>query len=234
MMLHEERCGDRELLYGGSHPTHTGARLAPARTAIEEGALTEGKSSKGRRHFGVSTAILLALVLLAVSCGLFVYSGIYDIGADAPHWPVVYGLLDDIRDHSIAHHARHVTAPSNLEDPKRIAVGAGLYQEMCTSCHLGPGIEKTEISQGLYPAAPELARGDDLSPAEQFWTIKHGVKLTAMPAWGKTHEDELIWDLVAFIRQLPKMTPDQYKKAVASAPADHDEMMKTMDKPDAH
>ena len=96
---------------------------------------------------------------------------------------------------------------------------------MCTGCHLGPGIEPTELSQGLYPQAPELARGDDLSPAEQFWTIKHGVKLSAMPAWGKTHSDDLIWDMVAVVRQMPKLSSDQYKKLVASAPESHEEMM---------
>jgi mono/diheme cytochrome c family protein len=107
-------------------------------------------------------------------------------------------------------------------------MGAGLYNEMCTGCHLGPGIERSELSQGLYPEAPELAQGDDLSPAEQFWVIKHGLKLTAMPAWGKTHDDQLIWDLVAFVRAMPKLNPAQYKAAVASAPEDHDEMMKDM------
>jgi len=103
---------------------------------------------------------------------------------------------------------------------------------MCTGCHLGPGVERSELSQGLYPAAPELAHGDELTATEQFWVIKHGVKLTAMPAWGKTHNDQLIWDMVAFIRQLPKMNPAQYQAEVASAPEDHDEMMKDMH--DAH
>ena len=112
-----------------------------------------------------------------------------------------------------------------MTDAKRVAAGAGLYAEMCTGCHLGPGIAPTELSQGLYPQAPELARGDDLSPAEQFWTIKHGVKLSAMPAWGKTHSDDLIWDMVAFIRQMPKLSPEQYKKLAASAPESHEEMM---------
>jgi hypothetical protein len=84
------------------------------------------------------------------------------------------------------------------------------------------------MSQGLYPQAPELARSQDQSAAEQFWTIKHGVKLSAMPAWGRTHDDQLIWDMVAFVRTLPTMSPEQYKAAIASAPADHDEMMKEM------
>ena len=61
-----------------------------------------------------------------------------------------------------------------------------------------------------------------------FWIIKHGVKLSAMPAWGKTHSDDLIWDMVAFAKALPNMSPEQYQAALASAPAEHDEIMKQM------
>jgi mono/diheme cytochrome c family protein len=171
------------------------------------------------------TSVIIVLIVIAAIGGAVIYRGFYNIGADAPHSPAVYSLLEELRDKSIASHARRIAVPSDLTDPKRIAAGAGLYSEMCTGCHLGPGLERTEISQGLYPPAPEFARGDDLSPAEQFWTIKHGVKLTAMPAWGKTHNDELIWDMVAFVRQLPKMTPEKYKATVARAPESHEEMM---------
>jgi hypothetical protein len=169
--------------------------------------------------------VVIVLLVLAALAAAVVYMGLYNIGADAPHSRFVYSTLDELREKSIGSHARGITVPSNLNDPKRIAIGAGLYQEMCTGCHLGPGLERTEMSQGLYPPAPELARGDNLSPAEQFWTIKHGVKLTAMPAWGKTHTDELIWDMVAFVRQMPKMNPAQYKDVVARAPESHEEMM---------
>jgi mono/diheme cytochrome c family protein len=181
-----------------------------------------------RRHLPSAAFVVVFLIIIAAFGGIFIYAGVYNIGADAPHSRVLYSLLESLRDNSVASGARNIAVPRDLNDPKRISAGAGLYQEMCTGCHLGPGLERTELSQGLYPAAPELALGDDLSPAEQFWTIKHGVKLTAMPAWGKTHNDELIWDMVAFIRQLPKMSPEQYKATVASAPEDHEEMMKDM------
>src|SRR5438309_2877235 len=171
---------------------------------------------------------MICLLLRAVFAGVFIYAGIYNIGADAPHSKIVFGALQELRERAIANYSRGVTPPADLNDSKRIAAGAGLYNEMCTGCHLGPGVERSELSQGLYPSAPELARGDDLTPAQQFWVIKHGVKLTAMPAWGKTHDDQLIWDMVAFIRQMPKMSPQQYKATVASAPEDHDEMMKAM------
>ena len=181
-----------------------------------------------KRHLPSTAFVLIFLIVIAAFGGIFIYAGIYNIGADDPHSRVVYNLLGKLREQSIASYSRGIQVPANLNDPKRIAAGAGLYTEMCTGCHLGPGLEKSEMSQGLYPPAPELAKVRDRTPEQQFWIIKHGVKLTAMPAWGKTHDDKLIWDMVAFIRQLPKMTPEQYKAAVASAPEDHEEMMKDM------
>lgn len=169
----------------------------------------------------------LAALLLILASG-FVYFGIYNIAADAPHTPMVYSLLESLRDRSIAVHAQDIKPPADLNAPTRLASGAGLYAEMCSSCHLGPGVERSELSQGLYPQAPELAKAQDLTAAQQFWVIKHGVKLSAMPAWGKTHPDSLIWDMVAFVRRLPGMSPEEYKRLVASAPGDHDEMMKDM------
>jgi mono/diheme cytochrome c family protein len=88
---------------------------------------------------------------------------------------------------------------------------------------------KTEISQGLYPPAPELTHGSDLSPAEEFWVIKHGLKMTGMAAWGKTHDDTLVWNMVAFLQKMPKLSPEQYKALVKSAPENHNEMMKIKD-----
>ena len=181
-----------------------------------------------RRHLPSTAFVIVAALLVAAVAGAIAYAGVYNIGADAPHSRIVYWSLETIRDRAIANYSSGIAVPKDLNDPKRIAVGAGLYAEMCSGCHLAPGMEKTEISQGLYPQAPELARGAEHSPAQQFWMIKHGVKLSAMPAWGRTHDDTLIWDMVAFIRQLPKLSPEQYQAVVKSAPADHDEMMKEM------
>ena len=181
-----------------------------------------------RRHLPSAAFVLAVLIVLAAFAGIFIYAGVYNIGADAPHSGFVYKTLDELRERAIANYSRKIVPPADLNSPKRIAAGAGLYNEMCTGCHLGPGLERSEMSQGLYPAAPELAKANGRPAAQQFWIIKHGVKLSAMPAWGKTHDDDLIWDMVAFIRTLPKMSPEQYKAAVASAPADHDEMMEQM------
>ena len=181
-----------------------------------------------RKHTPSAAFVAVAGLIAAGFGGVFVYLGVYNIGADDPHTRPVYWMVEKLRDGSIAHHSRNIVVPGDLTAPKRIATGAGLYTEMCSGCHLAPGMEKSEISQGLYPRAPELFRDRQRPAEEQFWMIKHGIKLTAMPAWGKTHSDELIWDMVAFVRQLPKMTAAQYQTAIASAPEDHDAMMKDM------
>jgi mono/diheme cytochrome c family protein len=181
-----------------------------------------------RHHLPSVTFLGASIAALVAATGAFLYFGVYNIAADAPHTRPVYTLLEKLRDRSIAVHARGIQPPADLASPQRIAVGAGLYNEMCSGCHLGPGVEPSEMSRGLYPQAPVLAEIQDLTAGQQFWVIKHGVKLSAMPAWGKTHPDPLIWDMVAFVRKLPGMTPEAYKRLVASAPADHDEMMKDM------
>ena len=181
-----------------------------------------------QRHLPSTAFVLVATLVIAGFAAAFIFAGVYNIGADAPHSRMTYTLLDKLRERAIAHHARDIVVPADLNSAKRIAAGAGLYSEMCTGCHLGPGVEKTEISQGLYPPAPQLAQGINRSAAQQFWIIKHGVKLSAMPAWGRTHSDQLIWDMVAFVRALPTLSPEQYRAAIASAPEDHDEMMKDM------
>ncbi|HZP07713.1 cytochrome c [Methyloceanibacter sp.] len=182
--------------------------------------------SRIARHWVIAAAVAAALLALIGLAAIIVHAGVYNIAADTPHSQPVFWLLNTVRQESIAARAARVVVPSDLADPKRISRGAGQYAEMCSGCHLAPGMKRTEISWGLYPRAPELRRGTDLTPAEEFWVVKHGIKMTGMPAWGVTHDDAMLWDIVAFLRKLPELTPDQYQDLVKSAPS-HEEMMRT-------
>ena len=172
----------------------------------------------------IGTVVVIALAV-AIWGSVYISLGSYDVGADVPHNAFTYWLLDTARDRSVETRAAAITVPGNLGDQSQIEAGAGLYAEMCADCHLAPGMEKTEISQGLYPRAPELYRGTDLTPAEEFWIIKHGIKMSGMAAWGKTHDDMLIWQMVAFLGKLPSLSAEQYKTMTANAPEEHEESM---------
>jgi len=95
---------------------------------------------------------------------------------------------------------------------------------MCANCHLSPGVENTEIRQGLYPIPPNLAlkrdhaTQSDSMAARQFWIIKHGIKASGMPAWSKGGmDDQAIWDLTAFLNVLPNLSSEQYRQHVAAS-----------------
>ncbi len=171
---------------------------------------------------------VISVVILALGAA-FIYAGIYNIGADVYHARGTTAMIESMRERSIAVRASDIKPPADLGSADRIAAGAGLYAEMCTGCHLAPGMAPTELSQGLYPQAPVFKGKSDHGPGEQFWAIKHGIKLTAMPAWGVTHSDDLVWNMVAFVQKLPGMSQADYDKLVASAPAGHDEMMEGME-----
>jgi mono/diheme cytochrome c family protein len=168
------------------------------------------------------------LLVLVGTAWVGIYAGLYNIAADVPHTQPIYWLIETLRERSVAVRARDIVVPKDLEGANRISKGAGQYAEMCSRCHLAPGMKRTEISRGLYPRAPELRRQTNLTPAEQFWIVKHGVKMTGMPAWGVTHQDELLWDVVAFVRKLPELTPEQYETLVKNAPK-HEELMQEME-----
>ena len=168
----------------------------------------------------VVAAVVVWSVLALVAAGLFVYSGVYDIGADAHHTQPVAKVLQILRERSIGARAQDLAVPK-LDDPQRVLEGAGHYAAMCTGCHLAPGMKDSEIRPGLYPQPPNLSR-THVDPRVAFWVIKHGIKMSAMPAWGASHDDATIWTMVAFVQKLPDLTPAQYKDIVAKAPPDED------------
>jgi mono/diheme cytochrome c family protein len=161
-----------------------------------------------------TTAVLLVAALLAVV--LFVWSGVYDMGADAPHWKPVYFLLDKTLDRSVQTRAAGLQVPADLTASARVLRGSGNYHAMCVQCHLAPGRTATELSRGLYPAPPELA-SEPVDASFAFWVIKHGIKASGMPAWGKSMADGDLWDVVAFLQQMPKLDPAQYQALVAQS-----------------
>ena len=97
--------------------------------------------------------------------------------------------------------------------PAAVAEGRAHFADHCASCHGNDGRGDTEIGRNLYPRAPDMqsARTQGLSDGELFVIIKNGVRMTGMPAWGgdTPADEEATWQLVAFVRHLPKITPEE-------------------------
>ena len=167
----------------------------------------------------------IAVVVFVSAAGVLIYiaSGHYNIGTRNHDNSVVNWTLETGMKRSVQAHADGIGAPP-LDDPAAIKMGFGHYSEMCVSCHGAPGIAPDEIAQGLWPKAPDLAKTvREWKPEELFWITKNGVKFTAMPAWGPSHSDKMIWAMVAFMEKLPTLSAADYKKLKEQARPGEDE-----------
>lgn len=170
------------------------------------------------RHPTLSAFVAAAIVAIAAAFG-FVYSGVYDVSAMSGHNPVVAWLLHKTYVESLHRHAADIEVPPDVMTIANVEAGARLYASTCATCHGAPGQPASPIAQGILPLAPELlspTRRND--PKMMYWVIKNGVKMTAMPAFGKTQDDQAIWDLTAFLYKGRGMTPRTFEKQSAAKP----------------
>ena len=159
-------------------------------------------------------AVLYTIVSLAVLAMVggsgFVYSGLFNIAATDPHWPLTYWVMETARVRSIKSHARGIVVPAGFDDPAKVTAAVGHFSAHCALCHGAPGTKKNDIAQGMYPQPPDLTDvSKRFTSAELFWIIKNGIKMTGMPSMADDGDD-MLWATVALLEKLPGMSPDEY------------------------
>ena len=144
------------------------------------------------------------------------YSGLADIAAANPDNPAVAWLLHNTYVHARDRAAASVAVPANLETPETVRAGAKLYANECVYCHGAPGEDETGMAKGLNPSPPPLlAYRQGVPLARAFWVVRYGVRMTAMPAWGKSYDDTHIWSVAAFLHQKHGLSAEDYKALTA-------------------
>lgn len=163
-----------------------------------------------RRLLAIAGATL-CLVLLAALLGgaLVLNAGWYDVSAVRPHFQFVHTLLERGMQESVRFHAREIVAPPS--SPQAVARGGALYRQHCEQCHGGPGVAQGVIGRSMQPVPGPLAdAGRRWEARELYWITAKGIKMSGMPAWGFHLGEQEIWDIVAFLGELPALTPEAY------------------------
>lgn len=160
----------------------------------------------------------LAVTIVLVALGVigFAWSGLYPVAVGSGHAAPVAWLLETTRERSVAVRAGDLIVPDDLDSPERVSAGAGHYDAMCAGCHGKPGQDSAD---SFDPRPPTLYRYR-VDPREAFWTVKHGLKMSAMPSH-LDHSDRENWDTVAFVRALPEMSAGEYRELTADASHEH-------------
>jgi mono/diheme cytochrome c family protein len=156
-------------------------------------------------------ATVLILILLGVAgFAAFVYSGAFNVAATNRHWSATYWLLETARVRSIKMHAAGIVVPDGFDDQAKVVAAVDHFSAHCAVCHGAPGAERGELAAGMYPKPPDLADvSKRFTPAELFWILKNGIKMSGMPSMSEDGDD-MLWATVGFLEKLPGMTPDDY------------------------
>ena len=161
--------------------------------------------------------MLLGLLAGVLAAGAVVlYAGFYNVAATHQHLRPTFWLLKTGLRESVQRQARDIVAPP-LVDPALVRRGLALYDAQCVQCHGAPGVAPQPFALGLLPVPTNLAHMVRVrSPAELYWVVKNGIKMTGMPAWEFRLGERDLWAVVAFLLELPEVAPDQYAARIST------------------
>ncbi|HVL55524.1 MAG TPA: c-type cytochrome [Burkholderiaceae bacterium] len=163
-----------------------------------------------------AAAALLALAAAAAA----IHWGWYNVAATEPHLQPTRWLLDVAMRRSVHARIDRIVVPA-LDDAQMIERGLALYRRHCLSCHGAPGVAPAPFALGMRPLPANLAyTARHWRPAEIYWVVRHGVRMTGMPAWQFRMSDADLWATVAFVRRLPMLSPTEFQAQLRNAPAD--------------
>jgi hypothetical protein len=146
--------------------------------------------------------IFAALVLVS-----FARLGVLPVQADVAPSPLETTLLGSALHASVARRAPNGGNPIPASEDN-LAAGAKIYRQMCSRCHGLSKESENTYGRSFYPPAPHFALiRTSYSDTEMFWIIKHGIRNTAMLAWGNLLSDDEIWQVVTLLREFNSL-PD--------------------------
>ena len=205
-----ERQGDDSFTIGRLK-AGTGHCITGMRCVQSQACYTKRSDSQGGIRMKSLVWIAGVVAFLVIALLFFIYLGIYNVSALESHTGLVEWILRTAKSSSVRRQAESVEVP-NLTEESRIRAGAGYYQASCATCHGAPGVAPAGLARGLNPPAPNLPGDLEGWPAaELFWMVKNGVRMSGMPAFARSYEEEQIWAIVAFLQRLPSLSPQQYQ-----------------------
>lgn len=167
----------------------------------------------------MKTKLVVLATAAASTLGALFWYGAYDTSATDQHLAPTYWLLDMGMRRAVVQRAKRIAVPP-LDDAGQIDRGAALFRQHCVQCHGAPGVAPEPFALGMTPVPANLAHtARAWRPAELFWTIKQGIKMTGMPAWAFRMDDGEIWAIAAFMRVLPALSPEAYRQLAEAAAA---------------
>jgi mono/diheme cytochrome c family protein len=138
-----------------------------------------------------------------------VFLGLAPVNADQRPSGIEAWVLGIALREAVGRQAGGVEEPL-LASSDDLANGGEIYQKMCARCHGEVGKTSSSLGTSFYPPAPLLpGYRSAWNERELFWIIKHGIRNTAMPAWGSLLSDDDIREVAALVKRFDTVPASQ-------------------------
>jgi mono/diheme cytochrome c family protein len=179
---------------------------------------------------------LVLLVIAALGTSAYMMHSVMERGFSTrtEPMPIEKALATSIREGAIPSRYKTIRNPV-AATPEVIHDGMAHWADHCTACHGNNGSGDTMYGKTMYPRPPDMRQKDtqEMSDGELYYTIKNGVRLSGMPAFGDPGDDDTdSWKLVAFIRHLPQLTPAEETEMQRLNPKSPDEIQEEKEEED--
>jgi mono/diheme cytochrome c family protein len=161
--------------------------------------------------------LMAAVVIVLLAEFLWVRTGLVDPRADVPESGLERAIAMPSLDASVHRHAaeaRNPIAATNVS----LAAGMKVYQTNCAGCHGDIHQPKGALANAFYPRAPQFMEDTpDMPENENFYIIQHGIRMSGMPAWDSSLNEQEIWQVTSFLSHMDKLPPEvtEQWKAIA-------------------
>jgi mono/diheme cytochrome c family protein len=152
--------------------------------------------------------IVFTLAFLAAAAVVGIYLGVVPAGADVKPPALEKWAAQKSLHASMAREDANYVNPLQPTDANLLA-GVQLYGTHCAVCHGASDGKASTLSKGFYIEAPLLATdGVEDDPEKMtYWKLDHGIRFSAMPAFGSTLSSEQLWQLTMFLARMDKLPP---------------------------
>ena len=158
--------------------------------------------------------IAVTMLILAFAAWVSVTVGLVPINGDSQpsgleHWAARTALIAGVE-------RRMGRGKNPAFGSQAILDGIRVYKNQCEICHGGlKGSQESAVALGLYQRPPQFGDPkegmEDVPYAYTSWVIKHGIRLTGMPAFGRTLSATEINSVALFLHQMNALTAnDRY------------------------
>jgi thiosulfate dehydrogenase len=168
---------------------------------------------------GIVLGVVATLVVLGLGAYLGLKAGLMPANADGKPSHLERWVARTSLRAALEREAPKGPNPLLLDDPDLIA-GIRLYAANCAVCHGASDGRPSNVALGLYQKPPQLAKDgvEDDPDSVIYWKVDHGIRLTGMPAFGKSLDDWQLWQLTLFLKHMDGLPPAPQRvwKAVRS------------------